>query len=82
LKAGGRLSSTMIPVERFSYVCMGMVPVNNKSDGSWLRQEIGGGTSGRQKRFWVSAGRGFTLEVNKTEEWYLTTEAATQQNVD
>lgn len=62
LQAGGTLSSTMIPVERFFYVCMGMVPVNNKSDGSWLRQEIGGGTSGRQKRLWVSAGRRFTLE--------------------
>lgn len=26
-------------------VCMGGVPVNNKSDGLWFRQEIEGGTS-------------------------------------
>jgi hypothetical protein len=27
---------------------MDAVPVNNKSDGQWLRQEIGGGTSERR----------------------------------
>lgn len=32
--------------------------VNNKYDGVWHRQEIGGGTSRRQKGFWDRAGRG------------------------
>ena len=33
-------------------VCMNVAPVNNKSDSLWLRQEIRGKTSGRQKEFW------------------------------
>jgi hypothetical protein len=42
-------------VERISCVCMNMAPVNNKSDGLWLKQEMRGGTSERQKEFWESA---------------------------
>ena len=38
--------------ERISYVCMDVAPVNNKSDGLCLRQEIEGWTSGRQNEFW------------------------------
>jgi hypothetical protein len=30
-------------VERVSYVCMDVAPVNIKTDGPWLRQIIGGG---------------------------------------
>jgi len=33
-------------------------PVNHKSDGLWLRQEIGGGTSRRQKGSWDRAKHG------------------------
>jgi hypothetical protein len=39
-------------IERTSYVCMHMAPVNHKSDGLWLRQEMGGGIYERQKVFW------------------------------
>jgi hypothetical protein len=38
-------------VERIPYVCLDAAPVSNKSDGLWLRQEIGGRRSGRQKGF-------------------------------
>jgi hypothetical protein len=34
---------------------MDVTPVNNKYDGLWLRQKIGGGTSSRQKGFWDRA---------------------------
>ena len=60
----------LITVERISYVCMVAAPVNNKSDGLWLRQEIGGGTSvgnsgrARHRRFTVMRGR---------DTWYLST---------
>jgi hypothetical protein len=38
-----------IVVERISYVCMDVAPVNNKSDSLWFRQEIGGRTLKKQK---------------------------------
>lgn len=38
-------------IERTSYVCMHMAPVNHKSDGLWLRQEIGRETCRGQKEF-------------------------------
>ena len=44
-------------VKRISYIRMNGEPVNNKSDGLWLRQEIGGGTSGRQEKLWDRARR-------------------------
>jgi hypothetical protein len=44
-------------VERISCVCMDLTPVDNKS-GLQLRQEIRGGTSGRQKGFWDRARHG------------------------
>lgn len=34
-------------VEMIPYVCMDVVPANNKAHGPWLRQEIEDGTSGR-----------------------------------
>ena len=37
-----------------SYDCMDVASVN-KSDGLWLRQEIGGGTTERKKEFWDRA---------------------------
>lgn len=48
----GPIQST---VERISYVCVDVAPVNNKSDGQWPRHEIRGGTSGRQREFWDRA---------------------------
>ena len=36
-------------IERIPYVCMDVAPVNNKSDGLWSWQEIGGGTSRKRK---------------------------------
>ena len=45
----------MQATERISCVCMDVAPVNNKSDGLWLKQEMRGGTSERQKEFWESA---------------------------
>jgi hypothetical protein len=42
---------------------MDVAPVRNKSDDPWLRQEIEGGASGRQKKFWDSVRHGrFTWE--------------------
>jgi len=38
-------------IERKLYVYINVAPVNNKSDGLWLRQDIEGGTSGKQKEF-------------------------------
>ena len=52
----------MHTVERISYVCVDVAPVNNKSDGLWLRQEIGGGTSGRRENSGIEPGRRFTQE--------------------
>jgi hypothetical protein len=45
-------------VEGLSNVCMDVAPVNNKSDSLWLRQEIGGGTSRKQKGVWDRARHG------------------------
>ena len=43
---------------------MNVAPVNNKSDGLWLRQEIGGETSGKHEGFWEKVRhRRFTQEV-------------------
>lgn len=33
-------------------VCVDVARVDNRSDGLWLRQDVGGGTWGRQKEFW------------------------------
>ena len=48
----------LITVGRISYVCMVAAPVNNKSDGLWLRQEIGGGTFGRRENSEIEPGMG------------------------
>ena len=42
-----------------------MVHVNNKSDGLWLRQEIGGGTSGKRKNSGIEPDGRFTWENMK-----------------
>jgi hypothetical protein len=50
-----------------------VVPVNNKSDGLWLRQDIGSVTSGRRE-FWDSARWEIHLErCEETDTWYLST---------
>jgi hypothetical protein len=60
---------------------MDVVPVNNKSDGLWLRQEIGGG-----RGFWDSARRErFTQKaVTETNAWCLSisNQPVMWQNVD
>ena len=43
------ISLLHIYIERISYLCINVAPVNNKSNGLWLRQEIGGETSGRER---------------------------------
>ena len=37
-------------MERIAYVCMDVAPVNNKSEGLCLRQEIECGTPGRREK--------------------------------
>jgi hypothetical protein len=49
------IGSLLFIVERICYVCLDVTAVNNKSDGLWFRQKIGGGTSRRQKGFWDRA---------------------------
>lgn len=45
-------------IERLSYVCMEVAPDNNKSDGLWLRQKMGGGTSRRRTNSGIKPGVG------------------------
>lgn len=53
---------------------MDVAPVNNKSDGPWLRQEIGGGTTGREKEFWDRARKEIGPErCEETDTRYLST---------
>ena len=62
-------------VERISYVCVDVAPVNNKSDGPGLRKDIEDGTSGRQKEFQGRA-RHRKICWGRCEEmdaWYLNT---------
>jgi hypothetical protein len=49
-------------VERIAYVCMDVAPVNNKSDGLCLRQEIECGTPGRRENSGIESGRRFAGE--------------------
>jgi hypothetical protein len=44
-------------IERISYVCMDVAPVNSKSDGLWLRREIEGGPSRGRKNSGIEPGR-------------------------
>ena len=51
---------------------MNVAPVNNKSDGLWLRQEIGGGTSRWRENSGIQPGR--RVHQGRCEEpdvWYL-----------
>jgi hypothetical protein len=36
---------------------MDVAPVSSKSDGLWLREQIGGGTSGRRENSEIEPGR-------------------------
>ena len=46
---------------------MDVTPINNKSDGLWLRQEIGGGTSGRRKDSGIEPGGRFHVAACRSE---------------
>ena len=53
---------------------MDVTPVNNKSDGLRLRQEIGGRAFGRRKDSGIEPGGRFARgRCEKTEVWYLST---------
>jgi hypothetical protein len=49
-------------VERIACVCVEVAPANHKSDGLWLRQKIGGGTSRRRENSGIAPGRRFSQE--------------------
>jgi hypothetical protein len=54
---------------------MDVTPVNNKSDGLWFRQEIGGGTSKRQRGLWDSARRDICPgRCDEIDSWYPSTD--------
>ena len=61
----GSLSTLLLKqsfVGRISYVYMEVAPVNNKSGGLWVSQEIGGRTSRRKKEFGDTASQEIHLE--------------------
>lgn len=63
---------TKVSVERISSVYMGVALASNKSDGLWLRQQIGGETSRRRRTSGIGPGMGrFPQEDDETDTWYL-----------
>jgi hypothetical protein len=64
--------SLLASAERISYVCRDVVPSNNKSDGLWLRAEIGAGISRRQKGFGDRAKHGRFVQGRCDERDYGT----------
>jgi hypothetical protein len=43
--------------------CMAVSPINQKACGLWLRQEMGGGTSGRRKGSGIKSDGRFTWKL-------------------
>ena len=68
-------TKSQVQVQRISSVCVNVAPVNNKSDGLWIKQAIRDGDeiSGRQKEFWDSVrDRRITWGIcEETYTWYL-----------
>ena len=50
---------------------MDVAPVNNKSDGLWLRQERGSGTPGGSKAYGIVPDGICLRRIDETDNWYL-----------